>query len=139
MFLDKKTVEEVSNKLSLCFTGIEQDWAVEMADSKRIDEFLDFYQQIDLPINEKLAVVSLILASYDNFLNEKDLKVDERWEVIKSLLKSERELFSDLIDYWSLSGVIEGDLIFKITPLIRDIKNIDLLTQKRTDQEMRGW
>jgi len=109
-------------ELSLPFTGIEQDWEIEMADSNRINDFLEFYNQNDLPTDKKVAVISLILASYDDFLNQNNLEIDNRWSEIKFILESEKLIFIDLINYWSLSNEVEEDNFFRITPLIRSIK-----------------
>jgi len=42
MILKKEIIEQLSNELALPFTGIEQDWDIEMADSNRINDFLEF-------------------------------------------------------------------------------------------------
>lgn len=120
MILKKKIIEQLSKKLLLPYTGIEQDWDIEMANSNRINDFLKFYQQNDLLVDEKIAVMSLILASYEDFLNESDLEFDYRWDDISFILESERVIFEDLINYWSLSDEIGEDNIFRITLLIRN-------------------
>ncbi|MEO4004178.1 hypothetical protein [Flavobacterium sp. CAU 1735] len=122
MILKKEIIEQLSKELSLPYTGIEQDWDIEMADSNRIDDFLEFYHQNDLSTDKKVAVISLILASYEDFLNENDLEIDDRWNKIKFILESERLIFNDLIKYWSLSNEVEEDNLFRITLLMRNIK-----------------
>lgn len=126
MFLNKKTIEQISEDLSLPFTGIEQDWAIEMANSKRVSDFLSYYKKNNLSVIEKSAVMSLILASYDNFLNEKYLEVDSQWKEIKMMIKKEKKIFIDLIDYWSLNNETDENNIFRITPLIRNIAGLTL-------------
>lgn len=118
--LKKIIIKQISKELSLPFTGIEQDWDIEISDPNRIDDFLNFYSKIDLSSDEKFAVMSLIVASYEEFLNENTLNIDDRWSKIKLILESEVDIFIDLINYWSLSN--EVDDLFKVTPLIRDIK-----------------
>ena len=66
--------------------------------------------------------MALIPASFEEFLNENDLNIDERWSDIKFILESEKNLFHDLIKYWSLSDEVEEEDAFRITPLIRTIK-----------------
>ncbi|MGE5473169.1 MAG: hypothetical protein ACM3UU_02990 [Ignavibacteriales bacterium] len=104
------------------YTGIEQDWDLEMADSNRINDFLKFYQQNDLSEYKKAAVMSIILASYNDFLNENDVEIDYRWNEIKSILDSKKIFFKDLINYWSLCNEVDDGNLFRITPLIRKIK-----------------
>lgn len=122
MILKKEIIEQLSKELSLPFTGIEQDWDIEMANSSRISEFLKFYQQNNLSTDEKVAIMSLILASYENFLNENDLEIDYRWNEIKTILESEKSIFIDLVAYWSLRNEIKEDNFFQITPLMRNVK-----------------
>jgi len=122
MILRKEIIEQLSKELSLPYTGIEQDWDIEMANSKRINDFLKFYQQNDLSDDRKTAVMSLILASYDDFLNESNLEDDDRWDEIKSILESERVILADLINYWSLCNEVDKDNLFRITPLVRGVK-----------------
>lgn len=122
MILKKEIIEQLSKDLSLPYKGIEQDWDIEMADSNRIDEFIKFYRKSSLCDDKKVAVMSLILSSYEDFLNENDLEVDNRWDDIKSIFESERVIFINLISYWSLSNEVEEDNLFRITPLLRNVK-----------------
>lgn len=120
--MKNEIIEQLSKELSLPYTGIEQDWDIEMADSNRINDFFKFYQQNDLSVDKKIAVMSLIIASYDDFLNENDLEVDDRWKDVSSILETEKVVFVDLINYWTLSNEVEEDNLFRITPLMRKIK-----------------
>ncbi|MDR7130073.1 hypothetical protein J2X69_002420 [Algoriphagus sp. 4150] len=122
MILKKEIIEQLSKELLLPYTGMEQDWEIEMADSNRIDEFVKFYKESNLCDDKKNAVMSLILSSYDDLLNENNLEIDDKWNEIKSILKSERIIFVDLVDYWSLNNEVEEDNLFRITPLMRNIK-----------------
>ena len=70
--------------------------------------------------NIALIFFKYLLASYDNFLNDNDLKIDERWNKIKLILESEKVIFADLINYWSLDNEVAD--IFRITPLLRTIR-----------------
>ena len=121
MILRKEVIEQLSRELSLPFTGIEQDWDIEMASPHRLNDFLKYYRS-DLSADKKVAIVSLILASYEEFLNENNLEMDNRWNEIKSIIESERALFEDLIDYWSLNNEVDENNLFRVTPLIRRIK-----------------
>ena len=122
MILKKEIIEQLSKELSLPFTGREQDWDIEMANSNRINDFLKFYKHNDLSNDKKAAIMSLMLASYEDFLNERNIEIDDKWNEIKSVLESERVIFVELIHYWSLDNEVEEDNLFRITPLIRNIK-----------------
>ena len=119
MILTKKAIESVSQKLALPFTGIEQDWEVELADSERVNEFVSFYKDTVLSSNEKKALMSLIFASYDDFLNERDIDENGLWSEIVLLIQSDKDLFKELLNYWGLDGETSPENYFKITPLVR--------------------
>lgn len=104
------------------YTGIEQDWDIELADSNRINDFLEFFHHNNLSTDKKVAVISLVLASYEDFLNENDMEIDDRWDDIRTILQSERIIFVDVINYWSLSNEVEKDNFFRLTLLMRNIK-----------------
>ncbi len=118
MIHKKETIAKLSKKLSLPYTGTEQDWDIEMADSNRINEFIDLYHQYDLAFEERVTLMSLIIASYDNFLNENNLEIDCRWDSINAMLAKDRIHFAELINYWSLYNETE---IFRITSLMRTV------------------
>ncbi len=120
MILRKEIIEQISKSLSLPFTGVEQDWDIEMANASRIDEFINFYKKNNLSNDMKFAAMCLILTSYDDFLNNHDLNRDDKWDVIEVELNSQRQIFDSLIGYWSLEGKTKN--IFRITPLLREIK-----------------
>lgn len=121
MIVTKKTIEQLSKELSLPYTGIEQDWAVEMADANRVDEFIEFYKCNSLSIQKKVGVVSIILASYEDFLNNTDLNCDERWDDIKQILNSDRPNFNLLLDYWSLRNTPNNTDFFRLSRLIKTL------------------
>lgn len=104
------------------YKGTEQDWDIELADYKRVSEFISYYKKNDLSDKLKYATMSIILVSYDDFLNFKELERDFKWYEIKEILKSEKEIFCDLIEYWAVDSEIQN--LFKITPLIREVKEL---------------
>lgn len=138
MILKKEIIEQLSKDLLLPYTGAEQDWDIEMADYKRIDEFIKFYKGSNLSDDKRVAVMSLILSSFDDLLNETNMEIDDRWNEIKLILKSEEFIFVDLIDYWSLSNEVEEVNLFRITPLMRNIKQSEVQTGKNAGLVL-GW
>ena len=116
--LKKRAVEAISQKLNLSVTGSEQDWDIELADPTRINEFLTvFKQDSSLDSEQKYTLMALILASYEDALQEGKPLVDN-WEYIKETLKDDLT-YSDLVDYWSLPTDSNEVNLFKITPYIR--------------------
>lgn len=123
IILRKDAVEYINKIFSFQCIGIEQDWELEMANPSRINEFMSFYLDTQLSVDRKRALMALILASYDDLLNETKLGVyaNELWNKIKHVLESEKDIFSDLIAYWSCEKEINPDNYFKLTPFIREI------------------
>lgn len=117
-----RMLEDLSKKLSLPYTGNEQDWDIEMADPERLDYFLDYFQNHNLSDDEKVLLLSLILASYDDYLNQNVINIDSKWSIIENIVKENRTIYSEVLDYWALKNN-DNDL-FKITPLIRNLGNI---------------
>lgn len=121
MILKRKAIDYLNKELSLPFTGVEQDWEIEMADSSRLEEFIIFYEKSHLNIEEKRALMSLIIASYDDMLNECENK--SLWNRIAVCIVSEKQIFSDILSYWKLDNEEIEENLFNITPLIRGIEN----------------
>ncbi len=66
--------------------------------------------------------MSLIIASYDNYLNYGRPDHEKMWQEIRELLFQDKKLYAELIEYWSVLD--EGDnpeYLFTITPLMRNI------------------
>jgi hypothetical protein len=123
MFLRKEAIKKLSTELALPCEGNEQDWDIEMADPNRIDDFLKYFRTQSLLADEKFALMALIMASYEDFLNEQDVDVDRRWKAIRQILQVEAALYSSLVSYWALSGESRSEDLFRITLLVREIDN----------------
>jgi hypothetical protein len=77
MIVNKETISYVNNLFNLPAKGDEQDWAIELADKLRLEDFIEFLQNDDISFSVKYAVVELILASYDEYLyTTKDINHD---------------------------------------------------------------
>lgn len=116
MILDKYSIEFLSKELNLPYQGDEQDWDLEMANHERLSDFISFYSE-KLTLKQKRALMSLILASFNDLLNEGGMS-DDYWNNISSILVSENEIFKDLLLYWGTNRTNLADN-FKISPLLR--------------------
>lgn len=115
-----ETMLGLSKPLGFNFTGREQDWAIEFADYTRVSDFINFMDQRHLSEEERYAVLSLILASYDECLNN-GLDADRAlWNNIAGLLDKDKEIVSDLLDYWAQYEEKNQEDLFAITSLIRE-------------------
>ena len=97
-----------------------QDWQYEVADAARVEEFLIYYENNCLSLNEKITLMELILESYNDYVtgNSENPVVSER---LCQVLQKESKLFSNTIEYWSC-GNDDLEDCFAITPLVRKVK-----------------
>lgn len=102
-----------------------QDWPVEVADARRVEEFLRLYQTEALDSEEKRALMALIVCSYD----ECDKGDEQSWSEIREILIAEAKLHAGLIVYWSCVAEAENgswyfepdEHCFYITPRMRSV------------------
>ncbi len=118
IFLTNDTLHNLSKQLNFAFDGSHQDWAIEFADSARLLEFIEFASNNDLKIEEAYGVMSLILASYDDYLSEFGEDKFEYWNKITELLNKNTSLYTDLLKYWALWSNNED--VFNITKQVRE-------------------
>ena len=118
-----ETLIGLNKLLELNFEGHEQDWSIEFADARRLQDFIDVAKNVQLSADERYAVLSLVLASYDDHLNS-DRNADMQcWDEIITLLEGNRQLYNDLLNYWALWEEDKKGDWFAITPLIRTYLN----------------
>lgn len=118
MIVNNETLKSLSKLLNINYRGTEQEWALEFANPDRIDEFLNIASNVEYSLEEKYAIVSLILASYDDYLNININGNDKLWKDIIKLLDENPQLYQELLDYWAIPDETTTDY-FAITPLIR--------------------
>jgi len=119
--LKKASIDRLNAELSLRATGGEQDWEIELADPTRIGDFLTFYRGTDLTSDDKMALMCLMLASVDRYL-ETESGPPEQWREVEELLSKDRNLHGEAMDYWSRSGEDDPDSWFQLTPFVRAIR-----------------
>jgi hypothetical protein len=104
-----------------------QDWPLEVADSSRLDEFLDLLKRAASD-DDRFALMELVLYSLD----EADpAKQRGAWGVIEAMLEREPMLYARAIIYWSAGDETDDgtwkmddlgeDDGFSITPLMRTV------------------
>ena len=99
-FIHRNTAERINSLLDLPATGNEQDWDIELADRCRIKEFIDFLFEHELHLDDKKAVVSLIIASYYDLL-EYEADIDSHiWKRIRILLDRNKGAYNYWLNYW---------------------------------------
>lgn len=100
-FVTKKAIESLTAKLKLPVDREYQDWEVEIANSSRVGEFVSFYESAKLSQEEKFALMSLIISSFDDALSEGNVE-EGIWDKIKRFLIHNIDLHRKTILYWSL-------------------------------------
>jgi len=117
-----KEIEQLNALFSFNATGQEQDWSIEFSDSSRVSEFLDIYNTVDLTNPQKVEVMNLIIASYDELLTYRP-KEQDIWHSIVSAITGDIVLLRNTIEYWSCSGASEYNDFFEVTSRMRMIKD----------------
>lgn len=123
------TTAYLSKLLQLEYDHNMQDWDLELADAKRLNEFCDLYESATLSRDHesRFALMELIIASCDDDLNsgpkeksERDALIDIATRVYHFLCQ-EFVLHIHTINYWRLPK--EGDItnVFKVTPFMRKV------------------
>ena len=110
MYINKNTMMELNSHFGFLPPNISQDWEIEFADKNRILEFLEFYNSNLENLYYKHAVMSLILFSVEDLL-QNDKISSKVWLAIKNALLSDYNFFEDLILYWcQFQNEIKDDL-----------------------------
>jgi len=120
MYITTKTIIKMNALLGFSWEGFEQDWAIEFADLNRVEEFILVAQTQSLTSEEKFAIISLILASYDRLLDSTEEVENHLWPQIAQLLDDNFEISNDLLQYWAQWEDERDDNLFAITPMIRE-------------------
>lgn len=114
MFITKEVADFLNVKLALPAKGDEQDWDIELANKDRVKEFTDYLNTAILTNEQKFALMSLIVASYEDLLVSKNKLYTPFWHKIGHILNSEKHLYQPIIDYWTQDKTTEGFLITSV-------------------------
>lgn len=98
---------------------VGQDWELEAADSRRVAEFLDYYETQQLNDDERFALMSLIIASFDQRISASPDDVLQKR--IVDHLTVRFDLLNYLVQYWALPDEDSEDEGFPFTPIARQI------------------
>jgi hypothetical protein len=93
-----------------------QDWEWEVADPKRIDEFLRAYEGGELSDDERFTLMETILQSFEDL--SRTLEADKRWLQVLALLEANIQLHIYTVWYWA---DLENDTTWKVAPFLRQI------------------
>lgn len=119
-YATKNTIKRLARDLNLSRGDINtQDWEYEVADSKKLDEFLAYLTKNELNSNERQTLMQVILESYNDYVTEFGYNNDYS-KKIKMIIQKDISIYKDIIWYWSCG---EEDLedCFAITSFMRGI------------------
>ncbi|MCF6200214.1 MAG: hypothetical protein L3J67_12645 [Hyphomicrobiaceae bacterium] len=109
-------------------TGGEQDWDIELANASRVDEFIENYHDSSFKSQDRMALIKLILASYNDLIDDRkdqwdkqEKKDRKKWLKICDLIREEPELHREIIDYWATLK-FDNDFLMPVTPLLRELQ-----------------
>ncbi len=101
-----------------------QDWDLICSDNGRIKEFLSFYKTEDLNDDEKFALMTLIIASFDDLAEAGEpLDTNNLWHDCQYILTDECRLHIRTIHYWSLFEEKHATNYFALIEYIRPIRD----------------
>ena len=112
----KQAIQKLNSSLQLPYEAWMQDWDILLADPTRIREFINIYDRDQLDHDEKFALMSLIISSYNNQLETEP--VAEIENDVRRLLTRDYEIHKDRIQYWCCFDSV-GSEYFAVTPLMR--------------------
>ena len=117
----KEAIDSLIMKLNLPEKDeFSQDWEYEVSDSKRLEEFIEFYQKNELTKDEKFTLMIIILESCDEAILKDELS-EKIWSEVEEILINDKEIHEKTIDYWSWYDNENIEDCFYITPLVRKI------------------
>lgn len=97
-----------------------QDWFIECADKKKIQPFIDGYKSICKNDEDRFTLMELILGSFEILTEEDGFEV-YIWKQISEILKQNKKIHQDTINYWSLEGENDKEAFFNLTEIMRGI------------------
>ena len=117
----KETIKRLTEELNL--KGADkytQDWECEVANVDQLSDYIKFYRNSELNLNEKSTLMRIILEAYNDYIsfgNEEYLY----GEFIKEILESEYYIHKESITYWSCGNEDLSDC-FAISSFMRTLQ-----------------
>jgi hypothetical protein len=115
-------IQSLDSALGLPPSG--QDWEMEVADPRRVSEFLDLYESGKLDEDGRFSLMSLVVASYDELLRESGDRDQRLWARIRRYLLDHFDVHAYTVQYWSFPDEdddYDPDEVFPFTPYAREV------------------
>jgi hypothetical protein len=92
-------IASLARRLGLRHEPHMQDWAWEVAEPTRLDEFLESYEQADLTEDERFVLMEILIQCCEDLPG--DLNEDPRWNRVLRLLDENVSLHMASVYYWT--------------------------------------
>lgn len=117
-FLDQKAINSLDKKLGHTPSGSEQDWELELSDPTRIDEYITLYNQGNLTISERRALIALLLSALDAIF-EIALPPEQVLDETRKIICRDHSIYADILEDWVADELDD----FDVSPYLRSIMN----------------
>lgn len=120
-FPTRSAIDKFNEILGLVEDPYMQDWEIECTDPNRVEEFINCYHAHAITDEERFTLMALILGSFEEYhgLNIPNNRI---WEKIKNILKKEKNLHREHIEYYRCIESDNEEEWFPVTSLIRNLK-----------------
>lgn len=125
MMLTRASILKLTARLALPASGLEQDWDVELADKDRLREFLATYESSEMSADDRAALMALMLASIDRYL-EAHATLPDEWSAVRGLLLREPHLHRERVEYWERRDEDDPEGWFLLTPYLRRLREANV-------------
>jgi hypothetical protein len=118
----REAIDALARRFGLPNYPWMQSWEHEVADHKKLDEFLAAYETSELSDDEKFTLMEIIIDSFEDFARRGgDLASDPRWKRTLTFLDRNIRLHAYSIWYWSCPDAKNEEEVFYASPCIRPI------------------
>lgn len=118
-FPTRESIASLASKLNLPIQPYAQDWQWQVANSNRIEEFLNAYTSMCLTDDEKFTLMEVILQSFEDL--DQPLEGDSRWQEVLAFLDQNIDIHIYSVYYWSALESENEDEQWRVTPFVRKI------------------
>jgi hypothetical protein len=118
LYVSKEVRESLTKKLKLPDCD-SQDWEYVVSNPKRISEFLSYYKEDGIRIEEKFALMNIIISSLNDAIEIGQFS-NNVWNLISYYLTKDMDIHKKTILYWALDDdtFVDG---FAVTPLMKEL------------------
>jgi hypothetical protein len=113
-FPTRAAIDSLAKRFGLPNDPGMQDWEIEVADSSRIDEFMQVYEDGNLSDDERFTLMTTIIQSFEE--TKGDLRADSRWTHVLTLLERDISLHIFSVWYWADSEI--GSDSWRVSPFM---------------------